>query len=798
MNELKKLEEKRNAILFAEIGAWLHLLWKYNWRFLAGHCLGGTKTGWNEEEFLKGLTTGSPLADLLFTDRPPVGKLGGGAKLADFLRRKGPDPLVTLLDEAHGRSSGVDKQLHIYCNQQSIDHATLTTAFGFEERILWRGDYQPDQLIAALNQALSEAGDEPWKTLPGIRKALRNHLSNVPAETRRPGNDVTIYDQTAMAVAFFKAALARLVVCGEAGHRWRTLAVRVDALEWLSGSSKVPDLLGRQGMISEAWDEVARIVEYEYPLGAEVYRDETQIAFLVTDADVLEWSGERPLRDILRAAVEKKTNGELSPDPVLTEVEGSGRWLFDFGKKIADPPPPNSSNIGMIESAWQDGEGRQRCSNCGLRPFGKGRRARDRQICDTCLEGRAKRSSTWWREGRDRTVWLEEAADKNGRVALITGAFDLSAWLNGTALTSIPAVHAISGQPCRPISFAEIERDAGTWKAGGTPGNCEHLVFDFDAVQANPDDYLKTLRDDWAAYFDSAHAPSAATLFAIANANQRPSFARVHRVWEGSSRFWNSLLPSAGAGPLLDAVGPSDYQRIRIIPDSPPNNLWPWHAYVLRHADVEIAAVWVPDDGGSFVTADNLNYLIREHGQASVNFRDGKEIEVEEPAGYMRRTTTKGLIKVRRTERVGGFHPVIRLLATPATFMAIVPAQAAWRAVGAIRDAYELQMNKVRNRLPLHLGVVFAHRYTPLRAILGAGRRMLQYRRPAEEWTVAGGCTLTRNGQSALWRVECPDQHFPYAYLADASHGTPASHRAFRDGKVCDMARVSDLATGDG
>jgi hypothetical protein len=807
MSELTKLAERKDAILLAEIGAWLHLLWKYDWRFIEKHCRVGTETKWSEEEYLSELAPGSPLADLLLADQPLLRNLGGdgtAATLANFLSRKGSHPLVKLLKDAHGRSSGVDKPWHITCNQQAFEHVALTTAFGCEQRIVCKGDYQPDRLVSELNQALSAAGDETWKALPGVRRALREHLTRVPAETRRPGNDITIYDQTAMAVAFFKAALARLVVCGEAGRRWRTLAVRVDAIEWLSGSSKVPDLLGRQGMISEAWDEAARIVEYEYPLGAEIYRDEAQIAFLVTDADVLGWSGGRPLRDILRAAVEEKTSGELSPDPVLTDVGGSGRWLFDFGKRIADPPPPNSSNIDMISSAWEKREGRERCSNCGLRPFGYGK-AEKRQICDACLEKRVSRSETWWQNGRDRTVWLEEAADINGRLALITGTFDLSAWLNGTALTSISAVNAISHpkrSPCRAVSFADIERDAEDWKNGGPPGCCEPLLY--DKVSEVPDraDYFATLRSEWAAYCDPKGPTSDSTRFAIAAANQRPSFARMRRVWETAKDFWDSLLPAKGVGSVLEKIGPSSYQRLRIVPDSRPDNAGPWHACVLRNAGVEIAAVWVPEDGGSLVTADNFDYLAREHGQACLNFPDGREIEVEEPAGYMRRGATSRRVKIRRTEPLGDFHPVIRLLATPATFMAIVPAQAAWRAVGAIRGAYELQMNKVRDRLPLHLGVVFAHRYTPLRAILGAGRRMLQYRRPAEQWTVAGGCTLTRNGRSALWKVEGSDRHFPYAYLADASHGTPVSHRAFRDAldpaeKVCDMARVSDLVIGD-
>jgi len=46
--------------------------------------------------------------------------------------------------------------------------------------------------------------------------------------------------------------------------------------------------------------------------------------------------------------------------------------------------------------------------------------------------------------------------------------------------------------------------------------------------------------------------------------------------------------------------------------------------------------------------------------------------------------------------------------------------------VKAIKEKYEHEMGKVQNRLPLHLGVVFASRRMPLQAILEAGRAMLK------------------------------------------------------------------------
>jgi len=65
-----------------------------------------------------------------------------------------------------------------------------------------------------------------------------------------------------------------------------------------------------------------------------------------------------------------------------------------------------------------------------------------------------------------------------------------------------------------------------------------------------------------------------------------------------------------------------------------------------------------------------------------------------------------------------------------------VPANKAFEVVKAIKTKYEREMGKVRNRLPLHIGVVYAYRKMPLRAILDAGRRMLKQKWNNKRWEV--------------------------------------------------------------
>jgi len=82
-----------------------------------------------------------------------------------------------------------------------------------------------------------------------------------------------------------------------------------------------------------------------------------------------------------------------------------------------------------------------------------------------------------------------------------------------------------------------------------------------------------------------------------------------------------------------------------------------------------------------------------------------------------------------------GYLPLIPLLTEPTLGLLLVPADKALNLALAIRDAYLEQMARVRDRLPLYLGLVFFPCGTPIRAVLEAGRAMLKMGdKGTEEW----------------------------------------------------------------
>ena len=173
--------------------------------------------------------------------------------------------------------------------------------------------------------------------------------------------------------------------------------------------------------------------------------------------------------------------------------------------------------------------------------------------------------------------------------------------------------------------------------------------------------------------------------------------------------------------------------------------------------------------------------------------------------------------------------------------MALVPADKALAVLDAIKTKYEREMGKVRNRLPLHLGAVYFHRRTPLRAALDAGRRMLQQKPLGgdQPWYVkpvthpakadlpprlAEGTQhfdqtirleLTQGERTVTWHVPnvmgdglTPDNWYPYVFFQQdsAGNGEPTGRlRIFKglrpksDGSTveCWLVHANELQQGD-
>ncbi len=787
MNQLDILAQHRDALLLAEGIGWLH-----DYRKCSDEQLSGSGLDRNQVSQKFPCLVGMSISLNGLTDA--VTNL---LKWDDDATRQLFNELGNYLIRCH-RTAHFDKQEPVG-GKQNYPGIKLSTPFGLEKDV-------PSNLTAQLwNLSWQDLCNYSATQRDNLLQAVSNLFSHTVADTRRPINEVDLWSWGLLVGALYKAALAGVLLSGSIPPaqdlRWRLLGVRINGLNYLLNVARIPDLLARKKIIADSLDRVRHLLEVTYPLGSEVYRDENGSVYIVPDvADLLERtdSAGNSLRTLIlqefgRGTTEKdkprlQLGGEITPH---LELEPQSWW----GQ---DPNWPNSSNdelpeIGRfvsrefaspadartIRQSWQNREATDICTVCGLRPQGPSQKAAERNVCDICEERRADRSQEWAISQRDKTIWTDEVADTNGRLALIVGRFDLTHWLNGKLLDTLLLIapHDPENKKGEPVT------------------------------------------------------------------SKTASFSRLRRIWETTRLFWQEVQEE-----ILKHLT-DDRRRLKIYLDSDPN-LGPFHVYDLILGATDLSVVWVPPRSGKagyLLSADNLGHIARQLGAEPAIYNDSAAaaIFVEE---HLQKTFVEGSrqpVLLNPDARAGknkenlltGHHihqveyqedpyaTVIPVLAEPLAFMAIVPADKSLDIAHVIKEKYEREMGKVRDRLPLHLGIVYAIRRTPIRAILDAGRVMLERRTKAEQWAIktiradSHGLEVRleteRTGHQIQWCIpsqmgdgSTEDRWYPYFLLETEGDDSKADEQNRRAVKVdwspndeqrgeCWIVHVADLHEGE-
>lgn len=805
-DELERLRRHRQALLLAEVAGWLHDV---------GKC--------SDEHVRQQAADPEPEENEIgykgrFLHLLPAEKIvslaGEAVTLVELVKRGMPRAagnrslpwLVRALGRCHS-AAHLEKELDERDEKGKQRRADTrpSSPFGYEGAPL-------TGLTERLHGVPFSNLDKRQEFLPVVRGVFARAV----ADTRRPINEVSLWDWSSVVAALYKAALAAAVL----GHkpdpddlRWRLLRVRVDGAAFWGRVGQIPDLLARRQLLAEALDELRTLLEDAIPLATEVYRDEDGALFVVPDvhgllqlADaqgiplrqhLLQSFGSAKVAGEMAAAQEARRKSQSAADASKTELAGelvpslelhTRSWRGSMRTSLApDDMPPVADLLAAAPQAWADPawvhdqwkEARgDVCTACGLRP-----QTRHTGLCSTCARRRRGRAEQW-AQNLHTTIWTDEVADANGRLALVVGRFDLAHWLDGTLVGTLL-----------------LEEPAGGKAAA-----------------------------------------------------KNPSFARLRRIWETTRTFWREVLPAeAGAdlgtsaiGQLLGSAGP----RLCLLPEGAGGaSLEEGHAYDLVLGQVRLSVLpWQ----GQLLSTDNLSYVAKLLGAPGQVWRSGEEaaqyvarrlrsaghVAWEDRAGYGASRRGRGELRLAEVglERTG-YRRAIPILAEPRTFMALVPADRALEAVQVIKKKYEREMNKVRNRLPLALGVIYFGRHTPLAAALDAGRRMLAREpdpRETRGWEVAANqagsagpeqghwarwhdVTLQRGQRRARLRISTvmgdgrtEDPWYPYFYVERPAPGKPLSQRTRwcraacpwalgADGKPeeADLVHVSELVAGD-
>jgi hypothetical protein len=694
------------------------------------------------------------------------------AKRSDLLDGKS-GWLPALLGVCHAEGHH-DKQEKGKPRQQPFPGTWASSAFGFESHTVGDSANSLDPRL----QSLSVAQPVSYAT---FFQLVREQFSHGLGDTRRPINEVTLADWSSSVAALFKSAVAAAVLDEKETEirqwkiqreiidhdlNWRLLRVSFDGLRFLEQAATVSDTLGRRAALQTVLDQVRELLEDTYPFGNEIYRDENGAAFVVPALAGDDAQGTK-LHSLIDGLILEKFEalGEVKP---VIEISEANQKAEKLSSLLGQALPPLRAFEQKLKTWWASAADlNDRCTACGVRPQGWGAPSRDlktkaesRSVCYVCLERRGTRSRDWARsrDGQNeqeqrlwrRTIWLDEVADKNGRLALLVGRFDLSQWLSGEMVQT--------------------------------------MIIGYD------------------------HAGAAVS--------KNASFARLRRVWRTTQQFWQAAQDEDIAGVIN-----SEQKRVSIAVTNKAelqSKLGKFHAYEAESVNGRRLSVVWDSDQRCFLTADNLD---AEALQKALP----ESLQVFEPGGYNERRKPLCTAEVDRDNSAViemGYVPMIPLFAEPQNFMALVPAVKAVEIVTKIANRYELEMSKVRNRLPFFLGLVFFDRRQPLFSAFDAGRRMLDQQFPTQIFKVTGNTQKNAaaathidhnhfkqyqmleledaQGQGLEWPIstvmgdgKTPDVWYPYfQVLPDASGARPTARQEQFELQGKDWVHVEKLIGG--
>jgi len=805
------LRAHRPLLLAMEAIGWFHMAGKARANFLRSY--GGEQVDYNYRKWHEDETPPFPWDDLLgwmrvrFQSKVPQDAWPGSFK--EFTERhherKNPG-LLGLLQAGHGIVSGVEKNLPGETSKylgQSVPHMWLSSPWGHPKRNLlvdppevltpqgWR------QVVAEIRRVLEELRNlgtqdvqdvgEWWRWREGAigpESFIRRAFLSTLAETRLPNNDVTLWDQSYVAAALFKSALAGALLNSsfpwndrqiKQKTRWRLLTVAIGAEHYEARAVKIGDWTGMQGVLEAFFEEVCKLVEVDLAVGSLIYRDSSAAVFSFP-GEPMDESVPAPRlegwEEWLRRQVDEIAERLDLETPPEVRLSHPTRTLVSMVRERADAEKTTLVPVHRMWSIKPSEAHGHVCPVCGVRlngdPTNKGK------PCTVCRNRRHHRRNDWLdgRLGCD-TIWFEEVADANGRLALVTLSLDLEAWLDGERVDSLRAQAIPEWARFNPALSEYWVKDEGKRRQERNPiqpgdtedtlinevkrrfsGSSGNLRFNekdllFANLQEgyrhhrNGNPKLSGERDDeyeerlWELFFqtiveDRASVPGWAELKDDQRAAwlahqffcKLPSPGRVYRFWREAVEFFEDLLCDFRQIASRSA-NPWRVRRLLLIPDASTAQGWSdGMLYDGRWRGSQISLVYVGPLSG-FVTASNLARLLKPEERKDVLQGAAIQLEEEDAFGRFHDLKVRETKEIRRHySHLGVYHPVIPLEISPLRFRVVVPLDSASECVDLAIARWGDRFARVWDRLPLRVGVVAFPRALSFQAVVEAARNM--------------------------------------------------------------------------
>ncbi len=800
----KLLRDSRAALLVCEAIGWLHMAGKAHPDFVRQQALDAKDADDGAKKWKY------QLACSALYERFPTLSVGDNAipvkdLFEEHADRNPAEGLLGLMQAAHGMASGIEKNTLADYQKQPKAQTWSTTAFGHPMQnisgtsppaVLAPGAWsQLEAQIGALIEELAERVQAPndvkkwvkWRDRAiGESGWLRAAFTSTLAETRVPNNDVTLWDQSLIAAALFKAAVAGAVLTGtsfewgnssKANTRWRVLTVGIGAEHYEARAVRIGDWAGTRDEIAAFFDEVCVFIEVDLALGACVYRDERTLAFT--------FPGERfdrlgsvddQLAKELRTAIEdhvdslaKEKFGFETP-PIIQLSCDSTRSFIAMARELTKAREVLEVPVHRPWAIESDGSnGRHVCPVTLVRPGHPSKHRVDRKqdkqdVSNKASQRRTGRRVSWEKNGGD-TIWITEVADENDRVALLTFSLGLERWLEGTQVDSL-----------RAQSVVEWSQHTSLSKGVQTPGTHRELKALMQKALPKHGNEPRKIRaqllgklsagfeeQQWPSPFyehivnDRASAPAWSSLDDANRAawlthqlfRKNASPGRVHRFWRTTQIFFAEALEEFRM--LVSGNCGTRTQRLRLTLSGGTNlrvgEVYAGHLPWAPNAPFEILRR--PSD---FVTVCNLARVLGPNVDPQKLI--GTTFDARDDDGRRHQLTIASVSSV--DDVLASYRPLIVLEENPERFRVLVPLQAADACVEHVISKWRREMARVWDRLPLRVGVIAFPRKTPFQAVIEATRNVEDDLAVggSEKWRVV---RVTRGATTTI-SFECPNR----------------------------------------
>jgi CRISPR-associated Csx11 family protein len=822
------LRTHRPLLLACEAIGWLHMTGKAHPDFLRSH--GGTGVQYDDLRWHQDQSPPFDWSNKLAWVKNTCNKLAWvkntsgnipkdkwPSSLADFLtkHRQRDDGMLGLLQAAHAMASGIEKNIPTATSEylkQDVTHMWLASPFGHPVRNLLADPpalLQPGgwerllQQIEGLLGELRELGSIPcndpahwwhWRERAiGPSGWLREAFLSTLAETRLPNNDVTLWDQSYVAAALFKSAVAGAVLAGtgfmwdnnlKQETRWRVLTVSFGTRHYEARAVRIGDWMGAQRDIKRFFQCVRSLIEVEVAVGSLVYQDDEILAFTFPGQRGDGGGGLDDARaEELRKRIERKVSAIARKlrleTPPLCQLSASTR---SFVPMVQELRKARESLAVPVHRSWTIPPGGQSSSSgaCHVCPVCLVRlneppknaqtdNARKSAVCAVCRERRRGRLDAWL-AGDGETIWISEVADHNDRVALLSLSLGIEPWLDGSHVDSLRAQaidqwkrhnakvsRSIENQ-CKPRAGSHLQNVLQMYlkKRISNPPLAVHtdgvlrrilpgLEEEFSSqnhgnISSNPgrvgfEQIFRRLVEDRAGSVAwSSDSTENAKWFIFQSFRKLPSPGRIYRFWRASEAFFDELLERFRE---IAAAHPNRWRtrRLALVPDNASLSAG-WEdreTYAGRWREGPFEIVYL-EERKAFLTIVNLARCLEavEAEKALV----GKTIELKGDDGQLKSLTVKS---VRTPENLGVYAPVIPLDRSPQRFRVLVPLDRATACIEAALARWLEEFGRVWDRMPLRVSIVAFPRMTPFQAVIEATRNLED--------------ALDRDGQET-WRVE--------------------------------------------